>query len=223
MKYLISFNESKVNKNLSESDVRNLLVELLDFGFDIKITSTNGFCRTRGFLNKEIDMAEFLDNLLSFITKMEYSGYQRVRNEVSVKEERSENYNTFEIDFKLKDFTPKTSDVNNFTSFEGYINNIGFKYMDNYSEIDVYEFNNIDVVCYEKGFFISIKNFYNTGRNLLTIKDYDLKRFLNSYEGDELNTLSKNITYEVDGSQGKEHPYNKESTEILLKIIKIIK
>jgi hypothetical protein len=28
-------------------------------------------------------MAEFLDNLLSFITKMEYSGYQRVRNEVS--------------------------------------------------------------------------------------------------------------------------------------------
>jgi hypothetical protein len=26
--------------------------------------------------NKEIDIAEFLDNLLSFITKMEYSGYQ---------------------------------------------------------------------------------------------------------------------------------------------------
>jgi hypothetical protein len=24
-------------------------------------------------------MAEFLDNLLSFITKMEYSGYQRVK------------------------------------------------------------------------------------------------------------------------------------------------
>jgi hypothetical protein len=33
------------------------------------------------------------------------------------------------------------------------------------------------------------------------------------------NTLSKNITSEVDGSQGNEHPYN-ESTEILLKIIK---
>jgi hypothetical protein len=27
----------------------------------------------------------------------------------------------FEIDFKLKD-TPNTRDVNNFTSFEGYIN-----------------------------------------------------------------------------------------------------
>jgi hypothetical protein len=38
----------------------------------------------------------------------------------------------FEIDFKLKD-TPR--DVNNFTSFEGYINNIGFKYMDNYSKL----------------------------------------------------------------------------------------
>jgi hypothetical protein len=36
MKYLISFNESKVNKNLSESDVRNLLVELLDFDLILK-------------------------------------------------------------------------------------------------------------------------------------------------------------------------------------------
>jgi hypothetical protein len=213
MKHLISFNESKVNKNLSESDVRNLLVELLDFGFDIKITSTNGFCRTRGFLSKQIDMYEFLDNLLSFITKMEYSGYQRIKNEVSVKE-GSEQYNTFEIDFKLKDFIPKTSDVNNYTSFKDYINSIGFKYMDNYSEIDVYQFNKIEVVCYEKGFFISIKNFYN---------DYDFKIFLNSYEGDELNTLSKNITTEVNGPKGSEHTYNKESTETLLKIIKIVK
>jgi hypothetical protein len=49
-------------------------------------------------------------------------------------------WSRFEIDFKLKDFTPNTRDVNNFTSFEGYINNIGFKYMDNYSEIDVYQF-----------------------------------------------------------------------------------
>jgi hypothetical protein len=81
-------------------------------------------------------MAEFLDNLLSFITKMEYSGYQRVRNEVSVKQDYEEKVmSRFEIDFKLKDFTPNTRDVNNFTSFEGYINNIGFKYMDNYSKL----------------------------------------------------------------------------------------
>jgi hypothetical protein len=31
--------------------------------------------KTSGRIQKEIDMAEFLDNL-SFITKMEYSGYQ---------------------------------------------------------------------------------------------------------------------------------------------------
>jgi hypothetical protein len=64
---------------------------------------------------------------------MEYSGYQRVRNEVSVKQDYEEKV-TLEIDFKLKDFTPNTRDVNNFTSFEG-INNIGFKYMDNYSKL----------------------------------------------------------------------------------------
>jgi hypothetical protein len=52
---------------------------------------------------------------------------------------------------------------NNFTSFEGYIN-IGFKYMDNYSKIDVYQFNNIEVVCYEKD-FISLRT------------NDDLKRF----------------------------------------------
>jgi hypothetical protein len=56
------------------------------------------------------------------------------KNEVSVKQEDYEKVmSRFEIDFKLKDFTPNTRDVNNFTSFEGYINNIGFKY--NYSEL----------------------------------------------------------------------------------------
>jgi hypothetical protein len=77
------------------------------------------------------------------------------RNEVSVKQDYEEKVITLLIDFKLKDFTPNTRDVNNFTSFEGY-NNIGFKYMDNYSKIDVYQFNNIEVVCYEKD-FISLR------------------------------------------------------------------
>jgi hypothetical protein len=40
---------------------------------------------------------------------MEYSGYQRVRNEVSVKQDYEEKVmSRFEIDFKLKDFTPNT-------------------------------------------------------------------------------------------------------------------
>lgn len=214
MKYLKKFNESKIYKDLSIEEVKNMLVELLDIGFDIRITSTNGLCKTRGHLSKNIDMVDFLDNLLSFITKMEHiGGYERVKNEVYVKESNMDNeeqYNSFSIDFKLKDFIRNPSDVTDYDSFEGYITNIGFKYIDNQAEIDLYRFNNVEVVFEEEGFFISIVDIYD---------EEELNKVLKKYTDEEADFITKNISF----GYSNEHPYNKESIEILEKIIKIVK
>ena len=207
MKYLKKFNESKIYKDLSVEEVKNMLVELLDIGFDVKITSTNGLCKTRGYLSKNIDMVDFLDNLLSFITKMEHiGGYERMGNVVSF----SEKHSSFIIDFKLKDFIRNPSDVTDYDSFEGYINNIGFKYIDNQAEIDLYRFNNVEVVFEEEGFFISIVDIYD---------EEELNKVLKKYTDEEADFITKNISF----GYSNEHPYNKESIEILEKIIKIVK
>lgn len=222
MKYLKKFNESKIYKDLSIEEVKNMLVELLDIGFDVKITSTNGLCKTRGYLSKNIDMVDFLDNLLSFITKMEHiGGYERIKNEVYVKESNMNNdeqYNSFSIDFKLKDFIRNPSDVTDYDSFEGYITNIGFKYIDNQVEIDLYRFNNVEVVFEEEGFFISIVGIYD---------EEELNELLKNYTDEEADFLTKNISLGYSNEDLElsiqYHPYNKESIKILEKIIKIVK
>jgi hypothetical protein len=195
-----------------------MLIELLDIGFDVKITSTNGLCKTRGHLNKNIDMVDFLDNLLSFITKMEHiGGYERIKNEVYVKESNMDNdvqYNSFNIDFKLKDFIRNPSDVKDYDSFEGYITNIGFKYIDNQAEIDLYGFKNIEVVLYEDdGFYISIEDIYDEEK---------LNELLKNYTDEEADFITKNISFGYNDDENIHH-YNKESIEILEKIIKIVK
>lgn len=230
MKYLKKFNESKIYKDLSVEEVKNMLVELLDIGFDVKITSTNGLCKTRGYLSKNIDMVDFLDNLLSFITKMEHiGGYERMGNVVSF----SEKHSSFIIDFKLKDFIRNPSDVTDYDSFEGYITNIGFKYINNQAEVDLYIFNNVEVVFDEEGFFISIEDIYDEEK---------LNELLKNYTDEEANFLTKNISlgspffsfinrhsikhspfYIQKEFSYNEHPYNKESIEILEKIVKIVK
>lgn len=214
MRYLRKFNESKTDKNLTENDVRNLLVELLDLGFDVKIKCSIGLCKTRGHLNKDIDMTFFLDNLLSFITKMEYSGYTRIKNEVSFKPLGGVQFSYFEINFKLKDFVRSSSDVVDFETFKDYITNAGFEYVDNASELDIYGLDKLDIIMDEDSFFIFIKDIYNDKNEL-----YD---YLNKFE--ESDFLSENIAINYEySSENKTHPYNKESVEILEKIIKIVK
>jgi len=214
MKYLKKFNERKVYKDLTVEEVKNMLVELLDVGFDIKITSTNGLCKTNGNLWKNIDMVDFLDNLLSFIAKMEnIGGYERIKSQVYVKESNMDNdeqYNSFSIDFKLKDFIRNPNDVTDSDSFEGYITNIGFKYIDNQAEIDLYGFKNIEVVFEEEGFLISIQDIYD---------EENLDKFIKNYTDEEKDFITKNISF----GYTNEHPYNKESIDILEKMIKIVK
>jgi hypothetical protein len=217
MKYLRKFNESNTDKNLSEDDVRNLLVELLDIGFDIKIRCSIGLCKTSGHLKKDIDMVVFLDNLLSFIAKMEYSGYTRIKNEVSVKPLEGVQFNYFEINFKLKDFVRSPSDVVDFETFNDYITNIGFKYSDNSSELDIYDFGNLEVILDEDCFFIFIKNVYNHRDNL---EGYIRRNKLEEESDFLLENIALNYEYT---SENKTHPYNKDSVEILEKIIKIVK
>jgi hypothetical protein len=217
MKYLRKFNESNTNKNLSEDDVRNLLVELLDIGFDIKIKCSIGLCKTRGHLKKDIDMVVFLDNLLSFITKMEYSGYTRIKNEVSVKPLEGVQFSYFEINFKLKDFVRSSSDVVDFETFNDYITNIGFEYLDNSGEIDLYSLDEVEIILDEDCFFIFIKNMYNHKDNL---SGYIRRNKLENESDFLLENIALNYEY---NSENKTHPYNKESVEILEKIIKIVK
>ena len=214
MRYLRKFNESKTDKNLTEDDVRNLLVELLDIGFDIKIKCSIGLCKTTGHLKKDIDMTYFLDNILSFITKMEYSGYERTENAIHVGLLDNKQFNTFKIDFKIKDFVRSSSDVVDFETFKDYITNAGFEYVDNASELDVYGLDKLEIIMDEDRFFIFIKDIYNDRS--------ELNDYLNKFE--ESDFLLNNISFfYVYDEENKTHPYNKESVDILEKIIKIVK
>jgi hypothetical protein len=210
MKYLVRFNEN-INKNLSESDVRNLLVELFDTGFDVNIKSTIGLVKTSGKISKNIDMAEFLDNILSFITKMNYSGFIMTRNEVHVGPLDGKQFNSFNLEFRMKDWIRTPSDVIDSDTFEDYISNIGFEYSENYSEVNLFELGELYVV---------IENDYFT-------MEIDMRRWWKVRDSDKPNLSKEDMSFLLNNLSTEEseikYNYNIKSIEILEKIIEIIK